>query len=113
MANASFGDAARDQMRTLIDTIHGEIARLRSSDEGATAALHASWSELVNVLALGPKPQMRECPVCHGSGLRAASRCSRCWSKLEPLPALAEGVHAPIASLSAAAGVPHAAGSNL
>jgi hypothetical protein len=116
MANASFGDAACDQMRTLVETIDGELTRLRSSDDGTATALRASWSDLVKLLALGPKPELRECPVCHGSGFRAASRCSSCWTKLEPLAdthaAIASSL-APIGTLSAAAGVTTTAGSNV
>ena len=84
MANISLGDAACDRLRTLIETIEGELAGLPASS-GGHPALHASWSELVKVLALGARPAMRECPTCHGSGFRAASRCSSCWAKLEPL----------------------------
>lgn len=86
MATISLGDAACDRLRTLVETIEGEITRLAPSGD-ANFALHASWSELVKVLALGPAPEMRECPACHGSGFRAASRCSNCWAKLEPLAA--------------------------
>jgi hypothetical protein len=85
MANGSFGDAARDQLRVLVAKVDGDILQLPRGD-GANAALHASWSELVKALALGPAPELRECPVCHGSGFRAASRCSNCWTKLEALP---------------------------
>ena len=83
MANITLGDVACDRLRTLIETIEGELTGLPAS--GGNSALHASWSELVKVLALGAKPAMRECPTCHGSGFRAASRCSSCWAKLEPL----------------------------
>jgi len=93
MANISLGDVACDRLRTLIATIEGEIARLPATGDGT--ALHASWSELVKVLALGAQPELRECPVCHGSGFRAASRCSSCWSKLEPLAAAATVTDAP------------------
>jgi hypothetical protein len=105
-------------MRTLVETIDGELTRLRSSGDGAasTAALHASWGDLVKLLALGPKAEMRECPVCHGSGFRAASRCSNCWTKLEPLAATHAAIAsslAPIGTLSAAAGVTSTTGSNV
>ncbi|MEO7729336.1 MAG: hypothetical protein ABIY55_00050 [Kofleriaceae bacterium] len=105
MANISLGDAACDRLRTLIETIEGEITQLPASGDGnlANVALHASWSELVKVLALGDKPEMRECPTCHGSGFRAASRCASCWAKLEPLAH--EVIAAPIGSLAAAATV--------
>ena len=93
MANISLGDVAYDRLRTLIETIEGEITRLPATGEGT--ALHASWREFVKVLALGAKPEMRECPTCHGSGFRAASRCAICWAKLEPLAAAASVTDAP------------------
>jgi hypothetical protein len=106
MANISLGDAACDRLRMLVETIDGELTRLPASGGAtATAALHASWSELVKVLALGPKPETRECPVCHGRGFAAASRCSSCWAKLEPLATHAAVIAAPIGSLAAAATV--------
>jgi hypothetical protein len=118
MANISLGDAACDRLRTLVDTIDGELTRLpaRGDDPAAAAALHASWSELVKLLALGPEPELRVCPTCHGSGLRAASRCSSCWAKLEPLAehaAVLAAVLAPITSLAAAASVTEAPGSQV
>jgi len=109
MANGSFGDAARDQLRALVATVDGDIMQLpRGDGTTANAALHASWSELVKALALGPAPELRECPVCHGSGFRTASRCSSCWTKLEPLPEPHTAIVAPIApiaSLASAASV--------
>ena len=47
--------------------------------------LTASWAELVKVLALGPEPELRECPVCRQTGMRAATLCGYCWTKLAPL----------------------------
>jgi len=87
MANASFGDAARDNLRALVATVDREIAQLAPAGDGkpAIAELHASWGALVAMLALGPAPETRECPVCHGSGMRAASRCGHCWAKLDPI----------------------------
>jgi hypothetical protein len=44
-----------------------------------------SWAMLVELLALGPAPEMRECPVCRHRGMRAATRCGFCWTALAPL----------------------------
>jgi hypothetical protein len=38
MANISLGDAACDRLRTLVDTIDGELTRSPASGDGATAA---------------------------------------------------------------------------
>ena len=88
MANASFGDAARDGLRTLVTKIDQEISRLPQGGDGAhsTDGLRASWLDLTTLLALGPAPETRQCPVCGGTGMRAASRCSNCWASLAPLP---------------------------
>lgn len=51
--------------------------------------LTASWAELVKVMALGPEPELRECPVCHQTGMRAATLCGYCWTKLVPIAPVA------------------------
>jgi hypothetical protein len=72
-----------------VATIEREIAGLpgqvtdhdgRSQPNG----LLASWNDLVEQLALGPEPEVRECPVCRHIGMRAATRCGYCWTKLTP-----------------------------
>lgn len=49
--------------------------------------LRNSWAELVTLLALGSPPETRLCPICGQVGMRAATRCGHCWSKLSPLAA--------------------------
>lgn len=83
MSNALYTDAAVTKLRTIVAVIEQEIAR-----EPPMPALRAAWTELVEALALGPAPETRECPTCHGIGMRAASRCGHCWVALEPLPLL-------------------------
>jgi hypothetical protein len=83
MSNARYSDAAMTKLRAIIGAIDQEI-----SHAPPTPALRAAWTELVDVLALGPAPQTRECPACHGIGMRAASRCGHCWVALELLPPL-------------------------
>lgn len=85
MSNAHYSDTAVSKLRAIIAVIDQEIVQVPP-----TPALRAAWTELVEVLALGPAPQTRECPVCHGIGMRAASRCGHCWAALERLPALSD-----------------------
>lgn len=86
MSNAHYSDAATSKLRTIVHTIEQEIVQAPPTD-----ALRAAWAELVEVLALGPAPQTRECPTCHGIGMRAASRCGHCWAALERLPPVSDG----------------------
>lgn len=86
MSNAHYADEAVTKLRAIVAAIDQEFA-----NAPPTPALRAAWTELVTVLALGPAPQTRECPACHGTGMRAASRCGECWTALEPLPAVSEG----------------------
>ena len=92
MSLAQFSDAGRDRLRTLITEVEQELALLPDQTDGSAAlpSLRAAWGRLVGAMALGPAPETRECPVCHGIGMRAATRCSRCWSYLTPLPSATE-----------------------
>ncbi|HTE55962.1 MAG TPA: hypothetical protein VK698_34150 [Kofleriaceae bacterium] len=87
-------DPARTRLRATIATVERELALLPGAgagDGGVTprARLLASWADLVDQLQLGPEPPVRECPVCRHIGMRAATLCGYCWTKLTP-PDLAE-----------------------
>ena len=84
MSNAHYTDAAVTKLREMVAVIEREIVQAPPAP-----TLRAAWAELVEMLALGPAPQTRECPACHGIGMRAASRCGNCWAALERLPPLA------------------------
>jgi hypothetical protein len=75
-----------DGLRPLVDELDVEMSRLatRGNVGGDTAALLASWGKLVEYLALGPAPELRKCPFCGETGMRAATLCGHCWKKLEP-----------------------------
>ena len=82
-------DAARSRMRTTVAAIQREIARLtkdgaNGDEKGALTGLTGPWAELVGQLALGPEPEVRECPSCKAIGIREATLCGFCWTKLEP-----------------------------
>lgn len=67
-------DARRSRLR-------GIIARIdRSLPQEAT--LQVAWRELVDELALGPEPAMRNCPQCRAYLALEATRCGYCWATL-------------------------------
>jgi hypothetical protein len=85
----SVPDAAQSRLRATIAMIERELARLPRPVAGeATGAsptcLLASFADLVEQLALGPEPEVRPCPVCKRIGMRAATVCGYCWTKLVP-----------------------------
>ena len=82
-------DPQRSRLRATVAAIEREISRLPRQgtiDNGKSPphALLSSWADLVRQLDLGPEPELRECPVCHYVGMRAATVCGHCWTKLEP-----------------------------
>lgn len=85
----SVPDAARSRLRATVATLNREMARLPAqvaNDSGYEVSdLLAPWADLVAQLALGPEPEVRECPFCKHIGMRAATLCGYCWNKLEPL----------------------------
>jgi hypothetical protein len=91
----SVPDAAQSRLRATIAMIECELARLPrpvAGDASGTSptGLLASFADLVEQLALGPEPEVRECPVCKHTGMRAATVCGYCWTKLVA-PATADG----------------------
>lgn len=85
----SVPDAARSRLRTTVATLEREISRLprRVADDATRSppnGLLASFTDLVEQLALGPEPDVRPCPVCGRIGMRAATLCGYCWTKLTP-----------------------------
>jgi hypothetical protein len=95
------GDADVVRLRTIITAIDRELSLLPGSTSGDRAggdALRTSWAELVEVLALGPAPETRQCPICGHLGMRAATRCGNCWSKLSPPAAASDAPGVPAVS---------------
>jgi uncharacterized paraquat-inducible protein A len=78
-----------DGLRPIVEKLDREMSRLLAQPDVDATALFTSWAELVEFLALGPAPELRACPSCGGVGMRAATRCGRCWRKLEPPAPLA------------------------
>jgi hypothetical protein len=92
---ADIGDSTgeRDRLRALVAAVDHELSmlsgRLMRDDPHASGErlLSSSWAKLVEHLALGPAPRVRTCPVCAHVGMRDATRCGFCWTKLSPLGA--------------------------
>lgn len=89
-------DAARSRLRATVATIEDEISRLPNQGRDVNSGsppngLLASFTDLVEQLALGPEPEVRQCAVCKHTGMRAATLCGYCWTKLTP-PTKSDGV---------------------
>jgi hypothetical protein len=85
----SHPDAARSRLRAIVATVDSEIVRLtlpttKADGSSVPNDLRASWDALLSELALGPEPEVRECPVCKHIGMRAATVCGYCWARLTP-----------------------------
>ena len=73
-------DAVRSELRASVAAIERELTHLQDPP----SALLSYWADMVKQLALGPEPEVRECPVCKHIGMRAATLCGYCWTKLTP-----------------------------
>jgi len=75
-------DPERTRLRALVARIDDEVTILSLPDASvhakATERLTEAWNGLVTALALGPEPEVRRCPFCQRSVLRAATRCRYC-----------------------------------
>jgi len=80
---------ASDVLRDAVERVDMLVAT-----PGAPAGLREAWDGLTVALALGPRPQRRECPFCGKPGMRAATLCGYCWRALLP-PADDAGSRAP------------------
>ncbi|HEX2879661.1 MAG TPA: hypothetical protein VHO25_08985, partial [Polyangiaceae bacterium] len=77
-------DAARSRLRATMLKMESEIARLPKpathvAGDSSPSDLTTTFADLVKQLALGPEPEVRECPACKHIGMRAATRCGYCW----------------------------------
>jgi hypothetical protein len=88
----SFSSTDLTRLRTLVAAVANEIALVPGSTkpadgEFARTALDTTWSNLVEMLDLGPEPAMGACPKCKHSYLLGATRCGHCWTSLPPVEA--------------------------
>jgi len=82
-------DTVRTQVRQLLSRIERELDPNAQPprDTGpvpVSDALRGAVAELIAALDLGPEPPIRSCPVCTAKGMRTATVCGNCWSKLTP-----------------------------
>jgi hypothetical protein len=75
--------AQRAALREAVATVEECLGACEVSP--ATDSLRTAWAVLLDILALGPPPELRACPVCGRNGMRAATRCGYCWTPLAPL----------------------------
>lgn len=85
-------DAKGTRLRRALAAVEAQLSclsREATAEEhrAAMGGLRASWTSLVELLDLGPAPELRECPDCKHIGMRGATRCGYCWATLSPLPA--------------------------
>ncbi|MFO0579711.1 MAG: hypothetical protein U1A78_37530 [Polyangia bacterium] len=112
MHSSSAESTIQSQLRQAVTDIEQRLELLSLSDQTAPARaslaeLRTSFSTLVRLLALGPEPEVRACPACGHTVMRAAKLCGYCWTPLLPV-AEADADAAPLGP--AAEGAP-AAGS--
>lgn len=75
-----------DGLRPIVEAVDREMTRLAARPAWAadSEALLASWAEVVEYLGFGPAPELRTCPSCGTVGMKAATVCGTCWTKLVP-----------------------------
>jgi hypothetical protein len=71
-------DPIRTRLRVLVAHVDSTIASLETAEGGSKQALEQAWANLVGGLALGEEPEVRTCPSCGRSIMRAAVRCRYC-----------------------------------
>ena len=89
MQQFEIAERDRVRLRGVVATIDRELSRLAleappGDHREAEQGLMASWAQLVEILALGIAPEVRECPVCTHVCMRAATLCGHCWTRLTP-----------------------------
>ena len=82
-------DGDRFRLRSIAATIDRALSHLTidviPKDPGeVNRGLQAAWAQLVELLAPQLAPEVRQCPTCKHSCMRAATRCGHCWATLGP-----------------------------
>lgn len=71
--------------RELVSIVESELRKLKDCEPASAMKVNAdllkdSFSKLVELLALGPEPETRNCPHCGMRGMKAATICGYCWT---------------------------------
>lgn len=113
MHTSSAESTVLSQLRKSVANIERQLEALSlqsqtEPSQTSTAELRAAFSRLVQLLALGPEPEVRECPFCKHIVRSAAKLCGYCWKTLQPLTEASKAdAAAPLGAGSAAASVTH------
>lgn len=74
-----------ESTRPFVSDVTRDLAALDGAESSERAerleTLRASWGRLVQHLALGEAPEVRQCPACDGRIAKAATRCMHCWTR--------------------------------
>jgi hypothetical protein len=80
-------------IRAAVEAVDREVCRLVDLERASVAdglsvrGLHASWESLLDLMAMGPDPELMQCPICGRPGESGAGHCWTCWEALVPSPA--------------------------
>ena len=84
MFSAHGGTMDLDKLQGAMEQVDREIIGLGRGADGQVSSLARAWSRLVTILAVEPRRATRACPRCGELGMRDATVCGYCWSKLVP-----------------------------
>ena len=79
----TIGDDTSSKLRRLLALMQEQLKT--STDHVGRVGLQRSFDAIVTELDLGAEPHLRACSSCGAIGMRDATLCSVCWSKLAPL----------------------------
>jgi hypothetical protein len=77
-------EPSRSALRLQAARVDRELSRLGDEEQigpQKLAGLIEAWAGLLDSLALGPEPALRECPFCQRSIVKAAVRCRYCMKR--------------------------------
>lgn len=87
----SFSGPELSKLRAIVEAVGKEVELVTSPSVAGKApissnALDRLWTDLVQMLDLGPEPSFWPCPRCHALCMAGATRCGNCWAELPPPP---------------------------